>query len=125
MLSMSRSLAPRSHLMCIVSITRLMLGVHQPDPPGLIHDDPRLLPPWRGSSLLSSFRPVSTGCGITFSGHRLFAQALIGCCLLFAQALPLACANPSDRVLSACTRGPRVRNGRVNATVHRACENID
>ena len=27
-----------------------MLSVHQPDPPGLIHDDPRLLPPWRGSS---------------------------------------------------------------------------
>ena len=36
---------------CIVSITRLMPGVHQPDPPGLIHDDLRLLPPWRGSSL--------------------------------------------------------------------------
>ena len=30
---------------CIVSITRLWPGVHQPDPPGLIHDDPRLLPP--------------------------------------------------------------------------------
>lgn len=29
-----------------------MPGVHQPDPPGLIHDDLRLLPPWRGSSLL-------------------------------------------------------------------------
>jgi hypothetical protein len=28
-----------------------MPGVHQPDPPGLIHDDLRLLPPWRGSSL--------------------------------------------------------------------------
>jgi hypothetical protein len=27
--------------------------VYQPDPPGLIHDDPRLLPPWRGSSLLT------------------------------------------------------------------------
>lgn len=37
---------------CIVGITRLMPGVHQPDPPGLIHDDLRLLPPWRGSSLL-------------------------------------------------------------------------
>jgi hypothetical protein len=29
-----------------------MPRVYQPDPPGLIHDDPRLLPPWRGSSLL-------------------------------------------------------------------------
>lgn len=27
--------------------------MYQPDPPGLIHDDPRLLPPWRGSSLFS------------------------------------------------------------------------
>jgi hypothetical protein len=27
--------------------------VYQSDPPGLMHDDPRLLPPWRGSSLLS------------------------------------------------------------------------
>ena len=26
--------------------------VYQPDPPGLIHDDPRLLSPWRGSSLV-------------------------------------------------------------------------
>jgi hypothetical protein len=37
--------------MCIVSITRPEPRVYQPDPPGLIHDDPRLLPPWRGSSL--------------------------------------------------------------------------
>ena len=36
--------------MCIVSITRPEPRVYQPDPPGLIHDDPRLLPPWRGSS---------------------------------------------------------------------------
>lgn len=36
-----------------------MLGVHQPDPPGLIHDDPRLLPPWRGSSF---FYPQSPTC---------------------------------------------------------------
>jgi|GEM_PF-6284609 len=36
--------------MCIVGSTRLRLGVDQPDPPGLIHDDLRLLPPWRGSS---------------------------------------------------------------------------
>ena len=26
--------------------------VYQPDPPGLIHDAPRLPPPWRGSSLV-------------------------------------------------------------------------
>ena len=38
--------------MCIVGLTRLRLSVHQPDPPGLMHDDPRLLPPWRGSSFL-------------------------------------------------------------------------
>lgn len=36
--------------MCIVSITRPEPRVYQPDPPGLMHDDPRLLPPWRGSS---------------------------------------------------------------------------
>ena len=35
---------------CIVGVTWPTPGVHQPDPPGLIHDDPRLLPPWRGSS---------------------------------------------------------------------------
>jgi hypothetical protein len=36
--------------------------VYQPDPPGLIHDDPRLLPPWRGSSLiLGKFLP---GCAL-------------------------------------------------------------
>jgi hypothetical protein len=37
---------------CIVGFTWLWPGVHQPDPPGLIHDDPRLLPPWRGSSFI-------------------------------------------------------------------------
>ncbi len=45
---------------CIVGITQLMLRVHQPDPPGLIHDDPRLLPPWRGSSLLCTYLASST-----------------------------------------------------------------
>jgi hypothetical protein len=36
-----------------------MPGVHQPDPPGLIHDDLRLLPPWRGSSLFwGKFPPL-------------------------------------------------------------------
>ena len=46
------ALAPGSAVVCIVSITRLTPRVYQPDPPGLMHDDPRLLPPWRGSSLL-------------------------------------------------------------------------
>ena len=49
------ALAPIRSAVCIVSITRLMPGVHQPDPPGLIHDDLRLLPPWRGSSLFGGF----------------------------------------------------------------------
>lgn len=44
------NLALGKRVVCIVGITRLMPRVHQPDPPGLIHDDPRLLPPWRGSS---------------------------------------------------------------------------
>jgi secretion/DNA translocation related CpaE-like protein len=36
-----------------------MPGVDQPDPPGLIHDDLRLLPPWRGSSLFwGTFIPL-------------------------------------------------------------------
>ena len=48
-------LAPIRSAVCIVRITRLMPGVHQPDPPGLIHDDLRLLPPWRGSSLFTDF----------------------------------------------------------------------
>ena len=45
--------------MCIVRNTRQWLSVHQPDPPGLIHDDPRLLPPWRGSSLFYRQFPLS------------------------------------------------------------------
>jgi hypothetical protein len=72
------ALAPVSRSMCIVSITRLMPGVDQSDPPGLIHDDPRLLPPWRGSSLLyrnsgrsvarrASFILLPGSCGIPFS----------------------------------------------------------
>ena len=48
---------------CIVGRTWCNPGVHQPDPPGLIHDDPRLLPPWRGSSFICGARlrlpPVS------------------------------------------------------------------
>ena len=44
---------------CIVSFTRLRSGVHQPDPPGLIHDDPRLLPPWRGSSFIYGSFPFA------------------------------------------------------------------
>ncbi|PIJ30506.1 hypothetical protein BMW24_022245 [Mycobacterium heckeshornense] len=47
--------------------------VYQPDPPGLIHDDPRLLPPWRGSSL---FESSGERCGITFptAGGELVAE---------------------------------------------------
>lgn len=44
--------------------------VYQPDPPGLIHDDLRLLPPWRGSSLFwgKNLRPPNPiGCGTVFS----------------------------------------------------------
>jgi hypothetical protein len=58
---------------CIVGITRLMPGVHQPDPPGLIHDDLRLLPPWRGSSFFWRLLALRTGqrgvgsCGTWFS----------------------------------------------------------
>jgi hypothetical protein len=50
-----------------------MPGVHQPDPPGLIHDDLRLLPPWRGSSLFRTLfvdrivGEVRVSCGISFS----------------------------------------------------------
>ncbi|MUL46053.1 hypothetical protein FZI85_10145 [Mycobacterium sp. CBMA293] len=52
---------------CIVGFTRLAPGVHQPDPPGLIHDDLRLLPPWRGSSHFQgqskfSFHPFFGAC---------------------------------------------------------------
>lgn len=39
-----------------------MPSVSQPDPPGLKHDDPRLLPPWRGSSsFLGTF--ITDFCG--------------------------------------------------------------
>ena len=54
-----------------------MPGVHQPDPPGLIHDDLRLLPPWRGSSLFLRTFVVRIGgelqlsCGIVFSVSAL------------------------------------------------------
>ena len=44
-------LAAPPTVVCIVSITRPEPRVYQPDPPGLMHDDLRLLPPWRGSSL--------------------------------------------------------------------------
>ncbi|GAB4993597.1 hypothetical protein MAHJHV58_36840 [Mycobacterium avium subsp. hominissuis] len=48
--------------MCIVSITRPEPRVYQPDPPGLMHDDPRLLPPLAGVvPFLGSFRAVSPG----------------------------------------------------------------
>jgi hypothetical protein len=49
--------------------------VYQPDPPGLIHDDPRLLPPWRGSSLilgkfLPPLRPAMPGADSVSFVHR-------------------------------------------------------
>jgi hypothetical protein len=118
---MSSSLAPLLCLMCIVTITRLMLGVHQPDPPGLIHDDPRLLPPWRGSSPFyrkfgkarRSSRPVG-GCGIPFSVTGRLCRPL-------RASAHSGCAIRSDRVLSACTRAPEVWNGRVDAPVRGAC----
>ena len=52
------TVAPRHFAVCIVGFTRLRPGVHQPDPPGLIHDDPRLLPPWRGSSFFVGLSSV-------------------------------------------------------------------
>ena len=56
------SLARGRPAVCIVRITRLMLSVRQPDPPGLIHDDPRLLPPWRGSSFISDHFVLGRRC---------------------------------------------------------------
>ena len=71
-LSVQAGLAPPRVCVCIVSITRLMPGVHQPDPPGLIHDDLRLLPPGGGRPFFwGHFRwPASwrlpLGCGTLF-----------------------------------------------------------
>ena len=60
-----------------------MPGVHQPDPPGLIHDDLRLLPPWRGSSLFSGvFRhrgyvgSSRRSCGTLFSHFGLPGRSI-------------------------------------------------
>src|SRR5262249_50822384 len=50
--SIKQPLALVRTVVVIDSITRPEPRVYQPDPPGLIHDDLRLLPPWRGSSLL-------------------------------------------------------------------------
>jgi hypothetical protein len=60
--------------MCIVSITRLAPGVHQPDPPGLIHDDLRLLPPWRGSSLFVGHSTFIDGPSGSFAAPFRLAQ---------------------------------------------------
>lgn len=51
-LNTSQVLAQLQVRVCIVRNTWPKPGVHQPDPPGLIHDDPRLLPPGGG-------RPIS------------------------------------------------------------------
>lgn len=66
--------------MCIVSITRLMPGVHQPDPPGLIHDDLRLLPPWRGSSLSGPFAIRYGRRARQWLRNAVFAAAVIHSC---------------------------------------------
>ena len=50
------TLAPRAHCRVYSEHHSAYAGVYQPDPPGLIHDDLRLLPPWRGSSLFGTFR---------------------------------------------------------------------
>ncbi|KUI46370.1 hypothetical protein AU198_01755 [Mycobacterium sp. GA-1199] len=49
-----------------------MSGVHQPDPPGLIHDDLRLLPPWRGSSLFQDFSHSGYVLPFTVVAERRF-----------------------------------------------------
>src|SRR5947209_5332402 len=75
--------------MCIVSITRPEPRVHQPDPPGLMHDDPRLLPPWRGSSLFwgKSFQrlaiepPAYARCGNLTRALRVSAWPMHLCTL--------------------------------------------
>src|ERR1700755_1334173 len=69
-------------VMCIVSSTRPEPRVYQPDPPGLIHDDPRLLPPWRGSSLIwgkkfPAFR-TQFSCSKALSAPILAVRALRG-----------------------------------------------
>ncbi|QCQ93490.1 hypothetical protein E7742_21250 [Rhodococcus sp. SGAir0479] len=60
----------------------------QPDPPGLNSDDPRLLPPWRGSSPFSArFRPCSRAGRAFFSSpcflgvaHRILSgRRLLSC----------------------------------------------
>lgn len=53
--------------------------MYQPDPPGLIHDDPRLLPPWRGSSLFSGKKSTARQRGpVSVSAQpRLFPQICI------------------------------------------------
>jgi hypothetical protein len=69
-------------VVCIVSSTRPEPRVYQPDPPGLMHDDLRLLPPWRGSSLL---------WGQIFSGDWLIGPAsavLRGSCDPSAERAP-------------------------------------
>jgi hypothetical protein len=92
---------------CIVIITRLMLGVDQLDPPGLIHDDLRLLPPWRGSSLFSGkfsnsfrltvqtlpnlhvrvdfFHPAVSGCVSTLRPADLYRWSIFIFCVATAR----------------------------------------
>ena len=53
LLSRPKSCVATRHSVYSLS-TWLRPRVNQPDPPGLIHDDPRLLPPWRGSSFFGA-----------------------------------------------------------------------
>ena len=73
---------------CIVGITRAAPGVHQPDPPGLIHDDLRLLPPWRGSSL---FR------GRSFSSRRCLFGVIFASAEFIGSRCGGALASPARR----------------------------
>ena len=73
---------------CIVGITRPAPGVHQPDPPGLIHDDLRLLPPWRGSSL---FR------GRSFSRRRCLFGEIFASAEFIGSRCGGALASPARR----------------------------
>lgn len=73
-----RTLAHHALSVCIVGITRLTLGVFQPDPPGLKYDDLRLLPPWRGSSLFwGKFAEAQPRIFLAFSQVYLSARIFV------------------------------------------------
>ena len=83
--------------------------MYQPDPPGLIHDDPRLLPPWRGSShFYGSFSPY---------GVELGSRALRECVSVVAVGVRVAtrlCTLASlstDLHLGLLCQGPSAAHG--------------